>query len=249
MAPQENLNRRNQKILGARHEVGEGIFVLSKEEYSRLGELNDLEKKLIRPYYTSKEINRYVGDRQNNYYIIYTDKTINKNISKYPNIKAHLDIYEEIMTSDNKPYGLHRPRRTEIFIGEKIIGLRKCIEPSFSYVDFDTYISQTFNIIKTDRIDLKYLTGILNSNVVKFWLRFKGKMQGDHYQVDKGPLLSIPIVRARADRENKIIDLVEKRINNENSEEIQHLEKKINRLTYELYKLDDEDIAIIEKNI
>jgi len=54
-------------------------------------------------------------------------------------------------------------------------------------------VSQTFNVIKTDRIDQLYLTALLNSRIVKGWLRHKGKMQGGNYQIDSEPLLAIPL--------------------------------------------------------
>ena len=56
------------------------------------------------------------------------------------------DKYSEVVTSDNKPYGLHRARNEDIFKDEKIVVTRKCLVPTFSYADFDTYVSQTFNI-------------------------------------------------------------------------------------------------------
>ena len=40
---------------------------------------------------------------------------------------------------------------------------------------------------------MKYLCGLLNSTLIKFWLLKKGKMQGSQFQVDKEPLLEIPI--------------------------------------------------------
>ena len=54
-----------------------------------------------------------------------------------------------------------------------------------------------FNIIKSDRFDLKYLTALLNSKLIAFWLRFKGKMQGNNYQIDKEPLVNIPIIEPK----------------------------------------------------
>ena len=54
-------------------------------------------------------------------------------------------------------------------------------------------MSQTFNIIKTDRVNLLYLTALLNSRLVRFWLKHRGKMQGQNFQVDKEPLLAIPL--------------------------------------------------------
>jgi hypothetical protein len=47
--------------------------------------------------------------------------------------------------------------------------------------------------VKTNRINQKYLTGLFNSKLTAFWLKNKGKMQGVAYQVDKGPILEIPI--------------------------------------------------------
>jgi hypothetical protein len=55
------------------------------------------------------------------------------------------------------------------------------------------YVSQTFYVIKTNRINQKYLVALLNSSLVAYWLRHKGKMQGAAYQIDKGPILEIPI--------------------------------------------------------
>ena len=115
-------------------------------------------------------------------------------MTQFPNVKSHLDRFKEIITSENKPYGLNRARDEKFFKGERLIVQRKCPQkPSFVYVPFDAYFNRTFIPIKTSRINLKYLSGIFNSKVSSFWLKNKGKMQGDNFQVDKDPVLSIPI--------------------------------------------------------
>ncbi|MCZ9847468.1 hypothetical protein OFQ52_00050 [Brachyspira hyodysenteriae] len=48
----------------------------------------------------------------------------------------------------------------------------------FSYVDFDSYVSATFYVIKPEDIDLKYLTGILNSKVNSFLVKKQRKNAG-----------------------------------------------------------------------
>ena len=169
---------------------GKGIFNLSDEEYKEL-ELSTEEQKLIKPFYTSTELHRYYADEKNKLWVIYTDSKF-KNKAKmkpYPKIKAHLDRFSAVITSDNKPYGLHRARCEDFFKGEKILSLRKTIAPCFTYTDFDCYVSQSYNVIKTSRFNLKSLVAILNSSVIRFWLRYKGKMQGNNFQVDKEPLL------------------------------------------------------------
>jgi type I restriction-modification system DNA methylase subunit len=192
---QDYVNKKSQAKLGDDFSIGDGVFNLSLKEYSNLN-LNNAERQIVRPFYTTKQINRYLADPVNSSWVIYTDSKF-KNISEiqsYPNVKNHLDRFLPIITSANKPYGLHRSRDERIFLGEKILSIRKCAQPSFSYVDFDTYVNRTFNIIKTNRVDMRYLTALLNSRLVAFWLLKQGKLQGDQYQVDVNPLRSIPIV-------------------------------------------------------
>ena len=60
---------------------------------------------------------------------------------------------------------------------------------------------------------MKYLTGILNSKLIAFWLRNKGKMQGSNYQIDKEPLLNIPICNTDNENlRNKLINHVNEMI-------------------------------------
>ena len=52
------------------------------------------------------------------------------------------------------------------------------------------------------------MTGLLNSNPIAFWLKYKGKMQGDLYQVDKEPLLNLPIIKPSNETQTEISELV-----------------------------------------
>ncbi|NTW32507.1 MAG: hypothetical protein HGB12_07770, partial [Bacteroidetes bacterium] len=136
------------------------------------------------------------------------------------------------------------------FEGEKIIVLRKCSkEPIFTYTDFDCYVSQTFFIIQSNRINLKYLTGLLNSKLIAFWLRKKGKLQGNAYQLDKEPLLEIPIYKPNESEANKIAVLVDKIIaQKQQGKDSSENEKKIDELVYKLYDITPEEQKTIEQN-
>lgn len=159
------MNKRNQQKLGSDFHVNQGIFVLTDYELDSLS-LSPNELNLIKPYYTNENVKRYSIQSGNKYWTIYTDSSYKNpnSLNNYPNIKKHLDRFLPIFTSDNKPYGLHRARENRFFINNKIIAVRKCVgRPIFSYCDFECYISQTFNMIQTSRVNLKYLTGLLNS--------------------------------------------------------------------------------------
>lgn len=117
--------------------------------------------------------------------------------------------------------------------------LRKCAnEPMFTYTDFDCYVSATFYVIKSERLNLKYLTAVLNSKLIEFWLRNKGKMQGNNYQLDKEPLLQIPIFNTIDVK--PITSVVDKIISTKNKNakaDIKDLEKQLSFMVYHLYNL------------
>ena len=257
VAPQDTINRKSKKILGGQYHIGDGIFFLDQDEKDLL-RLTEKEIELIKPLYTTQELHRFYGNADNKYWVIYTDSSFKnkRKIEDYPNIKAHLDKFQEVITSDNKPYGLHRSRDERFFQGEKIVAVRKCSYPTFTYANFDSYVSATFYIIKTERLNLKYLTGLLNSKLLAFWLRHRGKMQGTNYQIDKEPLLNIPIMIPKDSVQNRIantvIDIItiHKSDNSTPQEKtIQNCEEEINQLIYEAYGFEKEEIAIVEKNI
>lgn len=206
---QDFVNARTQAELRGSFAVGQGIFNLSHREKKTLG-LNRSEQTLVKPFYTTNELGRYYGNSKNSLWVIYTDSRFSNpsEMAPYPNLKRHLDQFKKIITSDNHPYGLHRARDEKFFLNEKIISLRKCLEPCFTYTDFTCYVSQTFNVIKTERANLLFLTGLLNSRLVRFWLKHRGKMQGQNFQVDKEPLLAIPLCVPSKREQDRIAKLV-----------------------------------------
>ena len=251
VCPQDSVNNDSQNILGNDFNIGDGIFVLSQKEKDQIS-FTQQELDFINPCYTTQELNRYYANPINPKWVIYTDSSFKKDekkIEDYPNIKKHLDKFQEVITSSNKPYGMHRARKQSIFQGDKIISVRKCARPTFTYVEFDSYVSQTFFLIKTKRINLKYLTGLLNSRLVTFWLKHKGKMQGINYQIDKQPLLSIPLISPIAEEQVSITSLVDQILNAKRVDpnaDTSNLEDKIDKLVYALYDLIPEEIAIVE---
>lgn len=245
--------------------IGQGIFGLSHTEKKK-GNFTKKELSLIKPYFTTGQIDRYRCDNKNDLWIIYTDSKFKnpKNINPYPNIKKHLDQFKKVITSDNKPYGLHRAREERFFKGEKIIATRKCPQrPRFAYSDFDCYVSATFYVIKSDRLSMKYLTTLFNSELIAFWLKYKGKMQGDNFQIDKEPLLSVPILKATESETKEIEKLHDEMVasmedyNTSKSDydkksakaDVRRIDKQINQFFYEKYELTKEDIDVIEDSL
>jgi type I restriction-modification system DNA methylase subunit len=243
VAPQDTVNKKASEALEGGAEVGEGIFVITEREKNDLN-LSPEESELVRPYYTTNELARYRGDPRNSLWVIYTGSEFKSTASMlpYPNIKRHLDRFAKIITSDNAPYGLHRARDVKFFKGEKIVSLRKCDRPTFTFSDFDCYVSQTFNVIRTGRLDQRYLTALLNSSAISFWLRHRGKLQGQLFQIDKEPLLGIPLIAPVGNHGQIIAGLAASIIQLMAAEKldlIPRFEQLINGLVFELFFPDD----------
>ena len=188
-------------------ELGQGIvgapdecFLLQQNE---LNQFTEKEKQYIKPYYTGLP-DRYASKALDKYIIYLSAQNFDgQDINDFPNIRDHFEPYIQVLTearikygTPNKPYYyLHRERLQSFFEkGEaKIISQGRCQFPRFYYTEDDYYASRALFVIKTNKFELKYLLAFLNSSICRFWLKNKGKMQGDCYQVDKEPLQNIPI--------------------------------------------------------
>jgi len=239
---------------------GDGVLVLKNSVANEM-KFNSKEIEYLKPYFTTSQINRYLSDQKNEYKIIYADKYFREHIGEFPNLKNHIDRFKKILTSAFAPYGLHRPREERFFKGQAIFLLRKTMYPAFTFVDFPCYVTRAFLVLKPEKINLKYLTALLNSKLIYFWLKHKGKKQGEQLQIDKEPLLEIPLFKAEESEQGKIALMVDKIMTktaefNKTSQntdkwhllkaEIEKLNREIDEVIYKLYGFTAEEIGIIE---
>ena len=204
-------------------EIGQGIigapddyFIVNKNEV-----FTEQEKEFIKDFHTCTSRYKYSATDKQIFYIC--DKNFkDKKLEDYKNIYNHFAQYKDVLTeaktkygTPNKPYFyLHRERDERFFKeGEKIVAGSRVQKPSFYYTKEAFYGSRALNFIKTERFNYKYLTGLLNSKLVAFWLRFQGKMLGDLLQVNKEQIVQIPIKNADLQTQNKISDLVTNLLN------------------------------------
>ena len=245
---------------------GDGVFVVNRGFFKSL---SSSESSFIKPVYEPYLCNRYsLGEFDKEMIYSTVDNSINK---AHSNLYNHLSKYQVIMDERRENlkgarsfYHLHWPRDPVFFqAGPKIISVRKCDKPTFIYSEKEVYVMMSFNVIKSDRINLKYLTAILNSKLCEFWLKNKGKMQGDNFQIDKEPLLDIPILKSNDKaiifKISKLVDEITLTIKNKTkattqkeSEFLDHkitnLEGQINNEVYKLYDITTEEVAIIEQS-
>lgn len=253
---------RNKTYLQAK-EIGQGIvpalddyFILhSTEGY------NEEEKQYIKPYYTGLK-DRYVSYPLEKYLIYMSAKNYNQtHLNNYPNLKKHFDPYKKELSeakvkygTPNKPYFfVHRERDENFFKAgnEKIVSQVRCKYPTFYYTTDAFYGSRALFFIRSERWNMKFLIGVLNSSLIAYWIKNKGKQQGELFKLDKEPLQGIPLPVVSISQQQPIINLVDQIITakkNNFTANISDLEQKIDELVYQLYNLTPEEIAVIEQN-
>lgn len=265
------LDKRNFEL--TQDEIAQGIvgapddaFFVKDDGY---GQATPSEKQLLRKFYTNTQRYR-IGSTKG--YIYYSTKKSCPEISEneYPNFSNSISNFRnklvnrrEVKSGQIKLHHLQWPRNEKYFIsGSKIIAAIRTYKPAFYFTKDEYYGSRALNFIQSDRIDLRYLTGILNSKLVEFWLKHKGKKLGNLLQVDKGPLLQIPITLPTKTLEQKpLIKLVEemsllqKNITevpensnkwNELKKIIEKTDKQIDDYVYKLYGISEDQINLIE---
>ena len=95
-----------------------------------------------------------------------------------------------------------------------------------------------------------------NIKPIYFCLKYKGKRQGSNYQIDKEPIMAIPLMNPSATTQKPLTDLVDKILsiakpedyfqNPAKQAQVQEYEKQIDKLVYKLYSLTPKEMKIIE---
>ncbi|GAA9579901.1 class I SAM-dependent DNA methyltransferase [Helicobacter pylori] len=221
---------------------------------------------LIKPILRGKDIKRYsyewarewVINTHNGYTSALKSKIPPVDIEKYPTIKAHLDSHFDTIATrcdqGDTPYHLRNCAYLEDFEKEKIV--YPCImakEPCFVYEEKGFYAPAPANIITGDKIEIKYITALLNSKCIYFAMRkfyMGGGIEGElkTNNLEKIPIPKItPQNQELADKITDCVKVILEAKEKDPKANTQELEKEIDALVYQLYNLTNEEIKIIEE--
>lgn len=235
-------------------------FIVSKDE---LSSYTDAERMYIKMLHTNT--GKYLTPESNQYIFYISAKNFkDRNIDDLPNIKAHLLPYKSYTDAKGKDCGLDYRRETlsgqkqwyhlwwerdETFFkaGDKLVWAKRTQGAKFTYTDGAFYGTANLFFIKTDRVELKYVTALLNSKLMYFYMHERLKHTGDLLQIDKNQFMKIPIyvpseLTNFVELTDKIIDLKKA----DSKADATALENQIDEMVYKLYNLTDEEIAIVE---
>lgn len=150
---------------------------------------------------------------------------------------------------------LAAPRRQEFFINERII-IREITNPRIlaAYTTDEYYNTPSIiNCINFHNIDIKYVLGIVNSKLMTFYhLNNSPKAnKGLFPKILVNDVRKLPIVISSESQKNELVVLVEKllelTINKGEVDAIKTLNNQIDKLVYNIYGLNNEEVSYVEK--
>lgn len=237
----ESLDKEVARRSGLRR--GEGVFVVPQGYF--LG-LPEQERRFLKPLYEPVLAGRYSLKAPEKVLLYLTP---DNGSEQAVTLIGHLERFRPLMERRRetkmgrmKYYHVHWPRREEFFLsGPKILAARKCARPTFTYTEREAYVMMSFNVIRTERVSMKYLAALFNSRLMQFWFRLRGKMQGDAFQMDTAPILRAPVrvpTLSMLEQAERLSDILHAGYRPEDDE-------RMNRLMEDIYGLSPQEREVV----
>ncbi|WQZ51536.1 class I SAM-dependent DNA methyltransferase [Helicobacter pylori] len=218
---------------------------------------------LIKPILRGKDIKRYSYEWAD-LWVIATFPSLKLDIDDYPSLKTYLSQFRPRIDQSGEK-GCRKKTSNQWFETQDTIAYHgdfekekivyPCImakEPCFVYEEKGFYAPAPANIITGDKIEIKYITALLNSKCIYFAMRKFYMGGGIEGELKTNNLEKIPIPKITPQNQelaHKITDCVKailKAKEKDPKANTQQLEKEIDALVYQLYNLTDEEIKVIE---
>lgn len=246
------ITRRLLKSLPGDYRLGEGVFVLDREELEGL-KLPPKERQLLRPYFRGPDIERYSLDESPSEFLLYLTCETAPDLDGFPTIQSHLlrfrkvlECRREVKRGQLKWWHLHWPREERIFLTPRILMPQMGYAPRFVFCEKPAFVSFAMHIIGTGPDDtetdpavrLLALTGVLNSEMASRWFQKFAKHRGVALDISGAILKRFPLPMRERHVERAIAKLVRDRQQlPQGSTEIPVLENQIESLVENWYAL------------
>lgn len=233
-------------------------FIIDESTRSRLVAQSPKSNEIIQPILRGRDIQKFHANWSNMYLIVthngYIDDSGNYinpiEVNNYESVKNHLDVYRDKLRARHDKgvteYNLRSCIYMEDFFRPKIIypEITKFIN---FYFDSDQhyYVNNKCFILIGKQIE--YLTAFLNSSLFKFcFLNNFPELLGGTRELRKIFMETIPIKQVSEETNARFATLIHsvQKLKKEHVETL-HLEKEIDRMIFDLYDLNEEEIETI----
>ena len=236
-------------------------FVIDEEIRHRLIDENPKSAELIKPWLRGRDVRRYRAEWKG-LHVIFTQGV---DITRYPAIERHLAQFRaDLQPKTTRGGGPGRaPGNYKWFEFQATIAYREAFySPKIIYPDIGTEMRAVLD--KEDRLvgntcfiipgDAPYLLAILNSKILDFWFRLSlpcldDPFDGGHMRfltkdMENAPIPSAP--PAVKKRLSVLANRVQSARQADPAADTASLEAEIDEITYEIYRLNEHDISVIQ---
>lgn len=253
------ITNKHIEEYGDEYVLNEGVYVLNLQEAQKFENADDKEKAKIKPFIKNSNIGKWTMTFADLKFIYLRWED---NLDDFPIIKEHLLRFKKIRLSQVESYGektwpwyaIHRPREEFLFaIGDKIVLPYRSKRNIFAYTNKEVFASgDVFFILLNKKgqecTNIKYILGLLNSELYYFWLYHKGKRKGDILEMYWQPLAEVPVIIPSAEEQKKVIDLSEHMISlSESGLDCSDDEERLNAIVHEIYGLSEAEIKAVKE--
>ncbi|MCL2115612.1 MAG: BREX-1 system adenine-specific DNA-methyltransferase PglX [Methanobrevibacter sp.] len=268
------LNQRidaNHPKLGEIFLIGKGMETAADKIFSFKEYPSQFPKEFIKLRVSGKNSSKYFIN-ENSDYILYFEfiedfKKLPSEIQEYLKENKHSLKNRATVKNEGRTWWRYsRPMHKEYYDLPKLFCSRRASENVFSMDEgfkFLSFSNMTVIFGTNDKISLKYALAILNSKLLNFRYKSIGKQTGGGiYEYFPNGVSKLPIPEIVIDEQKPFIELSDKMIqlnkdlaNSKTPHEKKLIEKqiiatnkKIDKIVYELYGLNEEEIAIVENS-
>lgn len=252
----KSLEELNTKIRLGIATGDNNAFVIDEAKRKELISQDVHNNEIIKPILRGRDIKKY-GYVFSDLYVILTKNGIDVEL-QYPSIYNYLDglgdKFKKRGAKGKHWSNLRACSFLDDFKKEKIIWIELTDEGKFSLCSDEIYLlNSAYFLLPPKGVDARYLLGILNSKIIRFYLNLIAETSGvgtTRWINNFVKEFPIPIVSEEPKKSlinivNQIISLKQNDINADTSQ----LEIKIDKLVYQLYGLTDDEIKIVEENL
>lgn len=166
------------------------------------------------------------------------------NIKEYPNCCEYLKQFQNELSRrvlDGKKitewgkqwFSFWRPRSPRVFEKEKILSPRLSTSNSFALdAKGEFYLTDSAVAIVPKNVEMKYLLGVLNSNLLFFIVKHTSPfVQGRYYSYTRTYLEKLPIKLPQTSKEKRLADQIMKKVDtiSKHGKQLDELEEKIKK--------------------
>ena len=239
-------------------------FVVNTATKDALVATDPKSMEIIKPMLRGRDIRRYQATWAD-MWLIYSHSGVAEN--DYPAIRRHLALHREKLCQRR---GGANPKTGQVpyewwqlqvdyyssgtylgFSREKLVWIELVEDGRFAY-DSSGYYPEATTFAMTGE-SLKYLCGVLNSTLVRWFLQQIAPTSGMGTSRWKRVYVeTIPIAKISEREQRPLVGLVEEILaakEANSAADTEDLEREIDRLVYELYGLGENEITTIERNL